>query len=286
MKATPYARAHVESEIRTITPTEASIMLATMPDGGNRKLRVSHAETLASLILSDNWVISHQGIAFDQSGRLIDGQHRLTAITIAERPVEILVTLGLQAEAIHGVDRGSTRTIADLMRLAHGVSGGSILTAVCRVLQRELEGNRRAQTVAGAMQVYRRYQPGIDWVVTALPGRVAMSKAPVRAALALAYMTAPVVDPLETFIASYRSGKHVDDREPAWRLREVVLRIHNQKREHLSDGVWFAMACNAVLAHLDGRLIPGVQRTRAGIETLCDRFELNNNGCRVPVGAA
>lgn len=274
MKHTSYARAHVESEIRTITPTEAQIMLATMPEDGNRKLKVSHAETLAGLILSDNWLVTHQGIAFDRSGRLIDGQHRLTAITIADRPVELMVTLGLDQESMDAVDRGTTRTIADLMRLTHGVNGGTLITAVCRVLQRELEGNRRSQTVAGTMQVYRRYQPGIEYVVAQLPGRQALNKAPIRAALVLGHMAEGGPERLDAFVEDYRTGRHIDDRSPAWRLREVVLRIHNQKGEHLSDGVWFAMACNAIVAYLDARLIPGVQRNHAGINTLRDRFDL------------
>jgi hypothetical protein len=36
-----------------------------------------------------DWRLTHQGIAFDASGALVDGQHRLAAIVEADVPVEI-----------------------------------------------------------------------------------------------------------------------------------------------------------------------------------------------------
>jgi hypothetical protein len=36
-------------------------------------------------------MVTHQGIAFDTQGVLVDGQHRLAAIIEADRPVELTV---------------------------------------------------------------------------------------------------------------------------------------------------------------------------------------------------
>lgn len=270
-----YARALVETQIRTITPTEAEIMLATTPPGGNRHLRLSHVDTLATLIRKGHWIISHQGVGFNKMGQLIDGQHRLSAIVQSNTPVQIMVTLGLDTETLDAVDRGSLRTIGDIIQITHGIEGGNKLTAACRVIQREFNGNRQSQTVAGVMEIYRRHQPGLQWTLDALPGRAALSRAPVRAAFAIAYQVAPDPQVIEEFARNYISGAHIDDHEPAWRLRELVSSSRRGPSSvHLNDAEWFAGACYALKAHIEGKMIYGVQRKPSSVEYFRDRIDL------------
>jgi len=42
----------------------------------NRRVREWWVNSLAGAIRRDEWILTHQGIAFDTNNRLIDGQHK------------------------------------------------------------------------------------------------------------------------------------------------------------------------------------------------------------------
>lgn len=100
------------TEIVTVTPELAAEWLKKNTD--NRALRNWHVESLASAILRDEWVLTHQGVAFSTDGRLIDGQHRLAAIVRANRPVLISVTRNVVESAFKTIDQGIKRTLSDV----------------------------------------------------------------------------------------------------------------------------------------------------------------------------
>ncbi len=100
-----------------ITPEIALEYLALAR--ATRHLRKVFINTIVRDILADptRWRVTHQGIAFDTHGRLIDGQHRLTAIAQSDRSVYMNVTRGVEPEAVDAVDRGRGRTICDITTL-------------------------------------------------------------------------------------------------------------------------------------------------------------------------
>lgn len=73
----------------TITPELAAAWLAK--NTHNRTIRKSWVKELARRITSGLWRTTHQGIAFDSQGTLIDGQHRLLAVLEANAPVVMWV---------------------------------------------------------------------------------------------------------------------------------------------------------------------------------------------------
>lgn len=83
-------------------------------NGNNRRLRPSHVKALAYDMKNGHWQVTHQGIAFDDTGRLIDGQHRLHAIVEAGVAVQMPVTRGCNASAFSIIDTGSKRTPSDI----------------------------------------------------------------------------------------------------------------------------------------------------------------------------
>lgn len=83
----------------------------------NRAVRGAWVDELAGVILRGQWRETHQGIAFDLNGRLLDGQHRLMAIAQAGRTVKLLVTRDLPEDVFRVVDAGKSRSIADRLKL-------------------------------------------------------------------------------------------------------------------------------------------------------------------------
>ena len=53
----------------------------------NRVVNPAHVDRLVRDMKAGRWYLTHQGIAFDTHGLLVDGQHRLWAILEADVPV-------------------------------------------------------------------------------------------------------------------------------------------------------------------------------------------------------
>lgn len=103
----------MNSKIELITPQKALEYLSK--NTNNRTLKKSTVEAIARDIIRGTFITTHQGIAFDEDGVLIDGQHRLRAVIAARKPVEMMVTRGVPKETRNVVDRGTSRTIRDLI---------------------------------------------------------------------------------------------------------------------------------------------------------------------------
>lgn len=101
----------------TITPEKARQYLET--NVGNRRLNNGFAESLANEIREGRWQLTHQGIAFDENGRLIDGQHRLTAVALANEPVEMMVARGVAPSEnnLYIIDNNRKRSVVDMLKI-------------------------------------------------------------------------------------------------------------------------------------------------------------------------
>ena len=81
-------------KVETITPSWASEVLEKR-NTRNIRFQKTWAEKLARDIKAGTFLLTHQGIAFDEDGILLDGQHRLAAVVMANKPVEMLVSRGI-----------------------------------------------------------------------------------------------------------------------------------------------------------------------------------------------
>lgn len=64
--------------------------------------------------------MTHQGIAFDENGELVDGQHRLNAIVEANIPVQMNVTYNVHRAPgeVFTIDMGRKRTYANIVAMS------------------------------------------------------------------------------------------------------------------------------------------------------------------------
>lgn len=106
------------TKIMKVTPEMASAWLEL--NTKNRPIRRDIVNTYARAMLAGKWVLTHQGIAFDTFGNLIDGQHRLRAIVTAGVPVEMNVTFDVErmdGELLE-IDVGRARTYKNIMMMS------------------------------------------------------------------------------------------------------------------------------------------------------------------------
>ena len=88
--------------IESIGPQAAEQYLAL--NGRNRKILAAHVEAIARDIRAGNWMMNAQPICFSRDGRLLNGQHRLSAVLKAGEPIEVPVMRGLPDEAFATYD--------------------------------------------------------------------------------------------------------------------------------------------------------------------------------------
>lgn len=109
----------ITAEICTITPADATQMLEH--NKGNRALRTKHVKFLAQQMRDDLWQLTHEGIAFDKTGRLLDGQHRLQALIEVGKPLQMLVTRGWNESVFNVLDDGAPRKPNDRVAIYHTI---------------------------------------------------------------------------------------------------------------------------------------------------------------------
>ena len=109
----------MESKILTITPEMAKEMLSRNMKN-NRRINHDTVKRYARIMKIGGWNLTHQGIAFDDNGVLIDGQHRLEAIVTANVPVQMMATYGVEhkdGEAF-SIDTGTKRSTLNIIQIS------------------------------------------------------------------------------------------------------------------------------------------------------------------------
>lgn len=95
----------------------------------NRNLRSALVQKYARDLAGGRWHQTGDPIQFDKTGRLLNGQNRLTALVIADVTIPMLVIRGLESECQRFMDIGSKRTVADALKLDDVPNAGRLSTA-------------------------------------------------------------------------------------------------------------------------------------------------------------
>lgn len=172
----------ITAEMTLVTP-EMAIDWLDAANNGNRRMRQWWAEALCAAIRRSEWITTHQGIAFTQSGRLLDGQHRLKAVALANTSAKMFVFNGVPDEAFSVIDTGVKRSIPDTTGLPKKTAEAARFIAV-------LNGGNSACT---AQTVRHVADSGVEEIHDRLMAycqttRAVFSAAPVRVAAVLLVM--------------------------------------------------------------------------------------------------
>lgn len=106
----------MDVKIELITPEVAKKYLEK--NVTNRKLNKELVTQYASSMRGSQWATSGDTIRFSVSDKLIDGQHRLSAIVNSGRSYKMVVVRGLPDEAFKTIDIGKKRSRADVLHMA------------------------------------------------------------------------------------------------------------------------------------------------------------------------
>lgn len=173
----------MKTELVSVTPSLAREWLKK--NTKNRPIRPSHVETLRQALVRGEQVTTHQGIAFDTEGELIDGQHRLAAISLMTDGFSWLlqVTWGLDRDTVFPVVdfTQAKRRTSDVLRIDRGAG------ETANFLARLYLGRTTGLTAVYAQPFADFIQPEFSDLLAFCPSSVrTWSSAPVRAAAVLA----------------------------------------------------------------------------------------------------
>lgn len=203
------------TEIRTetilITPDMARHWLGSNTRS-NRRPSAKTVDAYAREMAAGRWLVTHQGIAFNQAGELVDGQHRLLAIIEADVNILMMVTTGLAVEYNSPIDQGYNRSLAQVLgRQARWISVVRGLYALEQGL-----GDGGFKATSGMIdEVSGRHSAAIDSVLEIVKTRML----PTGGLAALVY--AWPVDPqtVANFARQVDTGEMLEVGDPAYSLR-------------------------------------------------------------------
>jgi hypothetical protein len=244
--------------LMTVTPTMAASWLAAF-NTSNRTVRRRWVDTLATIIKEDKWHVTHQGIAFNCDGTLLDGQHRLMAIVAAGIPVQMMVTRNVDKEAMYAIDQGKTRSVPDVANTL-GTQIKSQHVAVARMMfyrgQSDISKARTTTSEALIGFISQHIEP-ITFAMDKFRSN-AYRHAAIQSVVARAWYTANH-ERLEDFAKTFNKGFSTEEEDSAaLRLRGTFER--NRKIFHSSDGrfVLYRKTQAALSAFLEFRPIDKV----------------------------
>lgn len=120
----------METQVRIINPAEAARLLTL--NCCNRPLMEANVAFFENHLRLGELQLTHQGIAIGSSGKLLDGQHRLTAIVRTGISAELLVATDVADAAFAVLDTGAGRTARDVLGI-HGAIYASTTAAAIRL---------------------------------------------------------------------------------------------------------------------------------------------------------
>lgn len=196
----PPKPAAISTDFEWVTPAKAAEWLAA-----NTENQRSISQTTVQRYINDMrnglWESdSHQAIAFDKDGKLVDGQHRLSALTRANVSLWLKVDRYSGPAPMASFDVGRKRTPGDALVVSGFAekSKGRGIAACAAALKKGVDVTSSNPSSAVVAMVYEAHQAGIDAATRALP----MAIASIQAAFAYLYPAAPEeVDRIMTKVA-------------------------------------------------------------------------------------
>lgn len=125
------SRNEVFTEVKTITPQMAEVMLLNNPD--NRKIREYKLMQMVHDMRDGRWSFNGEPIIVAKTGELNDGQHRLKAVVASGKSVPMLFVFGVDRDTRTTVDQGAPRNAGDYLGM-EGVPNAVQMAALARQL--------------------------------------------------------------------------------------------------------------------------------------------------------
>jgi hypothetical protein len=215
---------------------------------------------------SGAWKLTHQSLAFDEVGRLVDGQHRCRAVLVANVPARMVVSYYLASSPLEKIDRGTARTTGAVLEVSgafprgHGASVAATVNAMACLIS---GAPSKTVTVEKMREAYDCHREGIIFACSLLrPGKIT---APFAAALAYVHPICP--QRIESMATQAINNDGLTMHSGAWHMRRV-MDTPSRGRILRLDSARATTKC--AMLHMQDRT---VRQFRLGVEGSFDGME-------------
>lgn len=221
------------SKLESVTPERAQELLAKNV-ANNRAIVASRVEMYAEMMRDGTFLPTPEGIMVDVEGRLIDGQHRLSAVILSGRTVKMHVWRNVPTTYMRAINTGAPRTLADVLTVTNelGVRGAPKI-AVTRatainLLFKPTQGTRKL-TFDQYEDVRKVFSSSLEWSLVNYPNSggtnaAGLSKrvrsSMVMGACIIAHRKFP--NEVADFMRKATTGLELTETDPAYALRRFL----------------------------------------------------------------
>jgi hypothetical protein len=257
------AATEMRMEVYDVTPELAGKWLSLNSES-QRNLNRSNVERYAVDMKDGNWQLTHQGICFNKTGELVDGQHRLAAVVLSGETVRMAVFSGMPVEYQSTIDQGANRTLAQVL----GVPPAMVATL--NALNGLATGDytkRPRLSSALALKTYDKFREHLDpvWqLAKAAQRKRGQTPAGVMAACTYAWPVDP--DKVSSFLIQVRDGELIQRGDPAYALRNWLTAGHRATSQDVA-----LATLNTLRYELNGLKLHNVYTGETGYRAFCSR---------------
>jgi hypothetical protein len=263
---------NMKMTIEEITPSKAIKYLETVDTSKQRPLKQSKIDDYAVSMARGHWVVTHQGIAFDDDGNLCDGQHRLHAVVKSGVTIRTQVTRNLTQKqndlfTFDAIDQGVKRNVGEQMHVRYGVANANQTAAAAKKIVHLCIGKNPVMSVAMTVAVWRLYEKEIAACIQALRPTKTMLHAPILGSAA--FCMRPGGENVMRFIEKVGSGEDLKSGDPALTFRQYAL-----NRPVHGGGVRGAMEaafCLCAMHAMVGNKLKTIKHTHRGVDFFADK---------------
>jgi hypothetical protein len=229
-------------ELKTITPALAKKLLEN--NIGNRALTAWHVDELVKEIKAGRWKVNGDMIRIGISGRILDGQHRLTAIIKSGMTIQTWVMEGLADDIFDTIDVGKKRSGGDTLGCL-GEKNAYRLTSALILVDKYITGRvEKSLTYSnGEMEeLLAKYPEVRDSIQTNVKGKKLILPSVMDACHYLFSRKDPAAANL--FMERVLRGSGLEEGEPEYVLREKLV-SNSLAKAKLSKAHVFALCIKA-----------------------------------------
>jgi hypothetical protein len=173
------------------------------------------------------WLETHQGIAFDTDGRLIDGRHRLMAVAASGVTVRMWVFPEQTRETFDVIDTGYARAAAQFLPSTAPSMAAGAVRYIAAVIDKDFKGiYRNKMPLHEVLEAHRQWPEIENWTLATYGARsvAAVPPSPLLAIVAMGERGGVPAPVIADFLSGLKSGAIGDAHDPRLLLRNRFIR--------------------------------------------------------------
>lgn len=209
----------IKTRQMVVTPAIAAKWLESR-NTHNRPLDEVRANHYADDIKNDRWN-EDSVVKFSTENILMDGQTRVRAVVLADKPAVFCVMEGVPPENQYTMDTGRPRTDSQQVALKYNKKNATTFTTSIATIRKLLGLDHYRGNMSGLDETIAEFGPSVDQIIANI-GKIGR-KAGVVSALAIARTKHGYAKLVDQFVLQLASGANLSSGDPALALRSYLI---------------------------------------------------------------